>query len=97
MLTKDSYDALDEVVRIMKEDKTYKLKITGHTDNVGTPEHNMKLSKDRAQAVENYLESKGLDADRFIVIGFGQTRPVASNDTKAGKAKNRRVEFTIVF
>ena len=97
VLTADSYPALDEVVRIMKEDKTYKLKITGHTDNVGTPEHNMKLSKDRAQAVEDYLESKGLEAERFIVIGFGETRPIASNDTKAGKAKNRRVEFTIVF
>jgi OOP family OmpA-OmpF porin len=97
VLTKDSYAVLNEVVRIMKEDKTYKLKITGHTDNVGTVEHNMKLSKDRAQAVEDYLESQGLDPDRFIVIGFGPTRPVASNDTPEGRAKNRRVEFTIVF
>jgi OmpA-OmpF porin, OOP family len=97
VLTKESYPILDEVVKLMKEDKSYKLKITGHTDNVGTLEHNMKLSKDRAQAVEDYLESKGLDPDRFIVIGFGPTRPVASNDTPEGKAKNRRVEFTVVY
>jgi outer membrane protein OmpA-like peptidoglycan-associated protein len=97
VLTSDSYPALDAVVEVMKADNTYKLKITGHTDNVGTLEHNMKLSKDRAQAVEDYLESKGLDADRFIVIGFGPTRPVASNDTPEGKAKNRRVEFTVVY
>ena len=97
VLTKSSFPALDAVVEVMKEDPTYTLKITGHTDNVGTVEHNMKLSKDRAQAVENYLEAKGLDASRFIVIGFGPTRPVASNDTPEGKAKNRRVEFSIVF
>ncbi len=96
VLTKSSFPALDAVVKVMKEDP-YTLKITGHTDNVGTVEHNMKLSKDRAQAVEDYLEAQGLDASRFIVIGFGPTRPVASNDTPEGKAKNRRVEFSIVF
>lgn len=97
ILTKSSYSALDEVVKVMKVDQTYKLKITGHTDNVGTLEHNMKLSKDRAQAVEDYLEAQGLDASRFIVIGFGPTRPVASNDTEEGRSKNRRVEFTVVY
>jgi outer membrane protein OmpA-like peptidoglycan-associated protein len=97
ILTKASFPALDAVVKVMKEDPTYKLKITGHTDNTGTAETNMQLSKDRAQAVEQYLESKGLDADRFIVIGFGNTRPVASNETEEGRARNRRVEFTIVF
>jgi OmpA-OmpF porin, OOP family len=97
VLTKSSFPALDAVVKVMKEEPTYTLKITGHTDNVGTVEHNMKLSKDRAQAVEDYLEAQGLDASRFIVIGFGPTRPIASNDTPEGKAKNRRVEFAIVF
>lgn len=97
VLTKDSYSKLDDVVRVMKQDKTYKLKITGHTDNVGTSEKNMKLSKDRAQAVEDYLESKGLNSDRFIVIGFGDTKPVASNETEEGRKRNRRVEFTVIF
>jgi OmpA-OmpF porin, OOP family len=96
-LLKESYKPLDAVVKVMTENPTYKLKITGHTDNVGTPESNMQLSKDRAQAVEAYLESKGLDADRFVVIGFGDTRPVSTNDTPEGRAKNRRVEFTVMF
>ena len=96
-LLKESYKPLDAVVKVMSENSNYKLKITGHTDNVGNSESNMQLSKDRAQAVEAYLESKGLDADRFIVIGFGDTRPVSTNDTPEGRAKNRRVEFTIVF
>lgn len=80
----------------MEEDPRYILKISGHTDNVGSDTANMKLSKDRAQAVEQYLESKGLDAKRFRVEGFGATRPIASNSTDAGKAQNRRVEFSII-
>lgn len=97
VLTKSSFPILDEVVKVMNENPTYILKIMGHTDDVGSEESNMQLSKNRAQLVENYLESKGLQAEHFIVIGFGQTRPVASNDTPEGKAKNRRVEFTIVY
>ena len=96
VLKSESYPALDEVVKVMEEDPRYILKISGHTDNVGSDTANMKLSKDRAQAVEQYLESKGLDAKRFRVEGFGATRPVASNSTDAGKAQNRRVEFSII-
>lgn len=96
VLKSESYPALDEVVKVMEEDPRYILKISGHTDNVGSDSANMKLSKDRAQAVEQYLESKGLDAKRFRVEGFGSTRPVASNSTDEGKAKNRRVEFSII-
>jgi outer membrane protein OmpA-like peptidoglycan-associated protein len=98
ILKKESNKALDAVIGVMKDNPTYKLKISGHTDNVGEDEANMQLSKDRAQAVEQYLETKGgLNAERFVVLGFGDTRPVASNDTPEGRAKNRRVEFTIVF
>jgi outer membrane protein OmpA-like peptidoglycan-associated protein len=96
VLKSESFPALDEVVKVMEEDPRYILKISGHTDNVGSDTANMKLSKDRAQAVEQYLESKGLDAKRFRVEGFGATRPVASNSTDAGKAQNRRVEFSII-
>ena len=96
VLKSESYPALDEVVKVMEEDPRYILKISGHTDNVGSDTANMKLSKDIAQAVEQYLESKGLDAKRFRVEGFGATRPVASNSTDAGKAQNRRVEFSII-
>lgn len=97
VLTKESFKPLDEVVKVMQKDTSYHLKITGHTDNVGTPEFNLQLSKDRAQAVVNYLKSKGLSEERFIAIGFGDTRPVASNDSPEGRAKNRRVEFKIIY
>jgi len=97
VLTKDSYTVLNNVVTLLKQEPTYKLKISGHTDNQGSLEHNMKLSHDRAQAVEVYLESQGISQSRFIVEGFGPVRPVASNDTEIGRAKNRRVEFMIVF
>jgi outer membrane protein OmpA-like peptidoglycan-associated protein len=98
ILKKESFKALDAVIGVMKDNPTCKLKISGHTDNVGEDDANMQLSKDRAQAVEQYLETKGgLNADRFIVLGYGVTRPVASNDTPEGKAKNRRVEFVVVF
>jgi OOP family OmpA-OmpF porin len=97
VLTKESFKPLDAVVKVMSENANYKLKITGHTDNVGNAESNMQLSKDRVQVVMEYLQMKGLNADRFIVIGFGDTLPVSTNDTPEGRAKNRRVEFTIVF
>ena len=76
---------------------SYKLSINGHTDNVGNAEKNQKLSEDRAAAVKAYLESKGVDASRLTSAGFGQDQPVADNKTKAGRAKNRRVEFAITF
>ncbi len=98
ILKKESNKALDAVIGVMKDNPTYKLKISGHTDNVGEDDASMQLSKDRAQAVEQYLETTGgLNADRFIVLGYGNTRPVASNDTPEGRAKNRRVEFVVVF
>ena len=96
-LLTQSFKSLDAVAKMMDENPNYKLKITGHTDNVGTPESNMQLSKERAGAVSIYLEEKGLDPERCIIIGFGDTRPVAGNDSEEGRAKNRRVEMTIVF
>ena len=81
----------------MKENPSYKLSINGHTDNVGNAEKNQKLSEDRAAAVKAYLESKGVDASRLSSAGFGQDQPVADNKTKAGRAKNRRVEFKVRF
>jgi len=71
------------------------VKISGHTDNVGTHEYNMKLSKRRAQAVRDYLISIGADASKMEVDGEGETQPVADNSTKEGRAKNRRVEIEV--
>ena len=73
-----------------------KVKISGHTDNVGGQKYNQKLSQRRAEAVRNYLVSLGADSKKMTVFGKGETKPVASNKTKEGRAKNRRVEIEVV-
>lgn len=88
---------LNDVVNIMKENPSYKLSINGHTDNVGDPAKNQKLSEDRAAAVKKYLEDKGIESSRLTSAGFGQDQPVETNKTASGRAKNRRVEFKVVF
>lgn len=97
VLLPSSYPVLNEVVKVMMEHPEYKLAVDGHTDNVGEDEANMILSKKRAQAVGVYLMSKGIQADRLNVQGYGETQPKALNDTEDGKALNRRVEFKVVF
>jgi outer membrane protein OmpA-like peptidoglycan-associated protein len=69
--------------------------VYGHTDSTGSEQHNFDLSQRRAISVANYLGSQGVDSRRFAVTGFGETRPIASNDTKEGRAKNRRVEIQL--
>ena len=73
-----------------------KVKISGHTDNVGGQKYNQKLSLRRAEAVRNYLVSLGADSKKMKVFGKGETKPVASNKTKEGQAKNRRVEIEVI-
>lgn len=97
VIKKTSYPILDRIVRVMKNNPTYILHIAGHTDNIGKPEKNLELSQDRAAAVAQYLKSKGIRASRLRNTGFGEKKPVASNDTEEGRAKNRRVEFEIEF
>ncbi|MCQ2190902.1 MAG: OmpA family protein [Paludibacteraceae bacterium] len=97
VIKKTSYPVLDKVVKMMKENPRYKLNISGHTDNVGKPEKNMKLSKDRAAAVVKYLTMKGIRGSRLKSFGYGDTKPIASNDTESGRKKNRRVDFEVEF
>ncbi len=92
-----SYNILDDIAKTMLENKEYKLYIKGHTDNDGDKAKNLQLSKDRANEVMKYLVNKGVPASRMHSDGFGDTRPVVPNTTKANKAKNRRVEFEIEF
>ena len=92
-----SYPILNKVVTMMKKNPSYKLHISGHTDNVGKPAQNMKLSKERAAAVVKYLTKKGIKSSRLRSDGFGGTKPVASNKTEKGKAMNRRVDFEVEF
>jgi outer membrane protein OmpA-like peptidoglycan-associated protein len=96
-IKKASYPILDQVVTVMNENPTYNLEVLGHTDDQGDDANNMKLSKDRAAAVEKYLEDKGVNTGRVRSEGFGETMPVADNKTSAGRAKNRRVEFKVSF
>ncbi|MDR1591804.1 MAG: OmpA family protein [Prevotellaceae bacterium] len=92
-----SYAILNQVVEVMKENSDFLLNIAGHTDNVGQPAKNQELSERRAASVKNYLISKGVEEARLTSEGFGDARPVATNQTAAGRKTNRRVEFTVIF
>lgn len=90
----ESEPALNEIVKLLQADPKLKLYVVGHTDNAGTYDFNMKLSKDRADAVVKVLTTKyGIAVSRLMACGDGPTAPVASNGTEEGKAKNRRVEL----
>ncbi len=88
-----SIPVLNEIVGLMKKYPAYSLKIEGHTDSDGSDESNLALSKGRALTCFDFLISKGIAADRMSHDGFGESKPIASNDTKEGKAENRRVNF----
>ncbi|MFL5294782.1 MAG: OmpA family protein [Phenylobacterium sp.] len=90
----DSKATLDEVASLLKIDRSLRLEISGHTDNAGSPDHNLKLSQGRAQAVVQTLVTQyGIDAGRLVAKGYGDTKPVAANNSPADMAKNRRVEL----
>ena len=81
----------------MNDYPTYFLQIDGHTDNVGSEESNLRLSKARAKACFDYFVEKGIAPSRLYSPGYGESKPSFSNDTSAGRAENRRVEFRVVF
>ncbi len=89
-----SYASLNKVADLLVA-KNFSLKLAGHTDNVGSADANLKLSKDRAEAIKAYLVSKGANASRIEATGYGKTQPIATNKTAAGRQLNRRVEFTL--
>jgi outer membrane protein OmpA-like peptidoglycan-associated protein len=93
-----SFPYLDELVTVIQDPEalTWSLEIQGHTDNKGGDDYNQKLSESRANAVKKYLVDKGVKAERIIAKGFGLSKPIATNDTVEGRAKNRRVEFKIL-
>lgn len=94
--TKDSYNELNKMERMLFENPEFVVSIEGHTDNMGPDSYNLQLSKDRAKAVVEYLIGKGIDSRRLKWDGYGETRPLASNDDeKDGREINRRVEFTV--
>lgn len=88
---------LDEVVSFSEKYKDAQLESSGHTCNIGTEEYNQKLSERRAESVKAYLVNKGVAADRIVSVGYGESKPIADNKTRAGREQNRRVEVCTVL
>ncbi len=89
------FDVLDSVALVLQEYKSTLVTVAGYTDSTGSASYNQKLSERRATTVAMYLHSRGVVQQRLAAIGHGEDRPVASNDTSEGRAKNRRVEITL--
>lgn len=96
IIVEESYAPLEALTNILLIRKDVKIQLDGHTDGDGTEAYNMKLSKNRVEAVKRFLVTNGVDASRITTEHYGESKPIASNDTENGKARNRRVEMTIV-
>lgn len=94
-LTSSAKTNLDKLAQVLKNNPDTNINIYGYTDSKGSDSYNLSLSERRANAVKSYLVSKGISSSRIFAMGRGENDPVASNDTEAGRAENRRVEFAI--
>lgn len=94
-ISDESIPLLKELVAIIRNCPDKRIKIAGHTDNVGTAEKNITLSLDRAEAVTRYFTKNGISANRLKAVGYGDSSPLVSNDTEEGRKRNRRIEFHI--
>jgi outer membrane protein OmpA-like peptidoglycan-associated protein len=94
-LLADSFPTLQEVAQALKDAPKVRARVEGHTDSVGDRSENLTLSQSRAEAVRDYLVAQGVEADRLSAAGFGASRPIAPNGTKAGRTLNRRVEIRL--
>jgi outer membrane protein OmpA-like peptidoglycan-associated protein len=90
------HEVLNSLASVLLEYKDTRVNICGHTDSVGKQSYNQALSTIRARRVASYLAAQGISSERFTVEGFGETKPTASNKTKSGRTKNRRVEIEII-
>ncbi|MFH0866372.1 MAG: OmpA family protein [Bacteroidota bacterium] len=95
-LRPESVSELDRLVLLMTENPTIKIELSSHTDNVGSDEYNITLSQARAQSVVDYVIAKGIDKGRLVAKGYGESIPIATNDTEEGRQQNRRTEFKIL-
>jgi len=87
---------LTKLAQILNKYPDTNILVEGHTDNTGSEEYNLELSRQRAQSVENYLASLNVDPTRFTIMGYGESQPVATNDTAEGRQQNRRVDLAIM-
>ncbi len=87
---------LEENLKILQDNPTLVIEVQGHTDAIGTDEYNMRLSQARAAAVKKWMVDRGISPDRLVAKGYGESMPIASNSTKEGRQKNRRVVFKIL-
>ena len=97
IILESSFESLEELAQYLVDNPDFRLKIAGHTDSQGDAQKNLILSKKRAEAVRDFLESRGVSKDRMIVQFYGEERPIDTNDTPEGRAKNRRVEMEVIF
>jgi OmpA-OmpF porin, OOP family len=95
-LKKESFTELNKVADFLKQNATVEIEIAGHTDSKGSDDYNANLSQGRSQSVVDYLVSQGIESFRLTAHGYGESKPIDTNDTEPGRANNRRVEFTIV-
>jgi outer membrane protein OmpA-like peptidoglycan-associated protein len=86
---------LQQLIQILQDNPTLKVEISGHTDNTGNSKDNLTLSANRAKAIVDYLTEKGIESNRLSYKGYGDTQPIADNNTESGRAKNRRTSFTV--
>jgi outer membrane protein OmpA-like peptidoglycan-associated protein len=95
-LKAESFVELNKVVDFLKQNATVEIEIEGHTDNKGSDVYNQNLSQGRSQSVVDYLAEQGVERSRLAAHGYGESKPIDTNDTEEGRANNRRVEFTVV-
>jgi len=94
-IRQESMAELKQLKEFLETNRFVEIRVEGHTDSSGDEEYNMKLSKKRAEAVKKYLTENGIDEDRLSTRGFGESKPIADNDTEEGRARNRRTEIQI--
>ncbi|MEM8568032.1 MAG: OmpA family protein, partial [Bacteroidota bacterium] len=95
-LRSESKTELNKVIRFLNSNPLVRVEISGHTDNTGSPEYNLRLSKDRAKSVFNYLIDSGISYGRLKFEGHGSKRPLDDNSSPEGRQNNRRIEFQIL-
>lgn len=97
IIKQESYESLEDLAEYLVNNPDFRLRIAGHTDSQGNDQTNLILSKKRAEAVRDFLESRGVAKERMIVQFFGEEKPIDTNDTPEGRARNRRVEMEVIF